>query len=134
MFTWQIPFTELVGKTFEQVLVTDDEIYFINKERIDYKLYHDRECCEAVYIESIDGDIQKHLPQHEVLEARESYNRSNEPPENMNAGDIDSYTWSFYTIRTMRDTFTIRFFGSSNGNYSETAQLVRNEDDMEVPT
>lgn len=117
-----IPFNTLVGKTFDRVLVKDDGIEFISDSGGDsFSLYHEQDCCEHVWIESIDGDLAQFLPGEEILEAYESYNGDSPPP---GYGSVDdSYTWSFYTIRTMLDTFVIRFFGTSNGYYSETATL-----------
>ena len=116
-------FEELEGKIFTDVFVSNDRIYFFANYGFSYALFHDQDCCEHVFIESIDGDIATNLPGKRIIEAREAYNSDNKPPEG--GPHDDSYTWSFYTIRTERDTFTIRFFGSSNGYYGETATLYR---------
>lgn len=118
-------FSTLVGKTFKRVQVKDAEIFFWeDQDGKSYVLDHNQDCCESVYIESIDGDLAEHLPNQEIVEAYEAYNSDDPPPD---AYHDDSHTWSFYVIRTMRDTFTIRFFGTSNGYYSETAELYRHD-------
>ena len=103
----------LNGKTFSKITVDYDTIIFENKNEA-YKLYHPQDCCEIVEIEDIDGDIQRLVGQ-EIIDASERYEEGDD--------DEDGGTWSFYVIRTNLDSVTIRFYGSSNGWYSEVAEL-----------
>lgn len=112
-------FSELVGKTFDRVFQKgEDEIFFLSKQGASYLLTHLQDCCEYVYVEDIVGPDINGLSDKKILSADESYNSGEE-------GRWESYTWSFYTIRTVEDTWTIRFYGSSNGYYSEAGQLLR---------
>lgn len=110
----------LIGVTVKAVRVTYDQVQMLGTDGTMYMLAHDQDCCEEVSIESIDNDISL-LEGQTILEAYESTNSDN-PPDGYNPY-TDSYTWTFFHIRTQRDSFTIRFFGSSNGYYSETADL-----------
>lgn len=110
----------LIGVTVKTVRVTDDQVQMLGTDGTMYMLAHDQDCCEDVFIESIDNDISL-LEGQTILEAYESAN-SDDPPVGAR-GYSDSYTWTFFHVRTQRDSFTIRFFGSSNGYYSETADL-----------
>jgi hypothetical protein len=114
----------LKGRTIERVSVSpaNDEIVFVTTDGKRFRMYHEQDCCEHVEIEDITGDIQSLIGQ-EVLEAYESSN-SDEPP----AYESDeSYTWTFYRLRTARETVVIRWYGVSNGFYSESVSFV--EDD-----
>lgn len=114
-----VDFDELEGKTFDKVTVDYDYIAFKSTDGDSYILKHLQDCCEHVYIESIDGDIEKDLPGQKILQAYKAVS-SDDPPDK---AYYESYTWTFFVIRTNLDTFTIRFFGSSNGYYSEDADL-----------
>jgi hypothetical protein len=110
----------LKGRTIEQVVISlaDEEIVFVTTDGKRFRMYHEQGCCESVYIEDIAGDIQSLIGQ-EVLEAYESSN-SSDPPAN----DDDYYTWTFYRLRTARETVVIRWYGVSNGYYSESVSFV----------
>lgn len=81
----------------------------------------EQHCCESVAIEDIDGDIQRLVGQRiAVAECRES---GDDPPDATYIGE--SFTWTFYVLRTNLDSVTIRWFGTSNGYYSEHVSFRR---------
>jgi hypothetical protein len=119
-----IQFEGLKGKTFSSVERTgdaydgNDGIIFTEKDTgHKYVLSHSQDCCENVYIEDIVGDLQDLVGERIDL-ANESFNSGNDDD-----GWGGSHTWSFYNIATIKGYVTIRFFGSSNGYYSESASL-----------
>lgn len=108
---------DLIGKTFTEVREANDGVQFIG-ENGSYSLHHQQSCCESVYLEDVCGDLSD-LEGTPILDAAEVSN-GDEPP--LNKYD-ESYTWTFYRLSTIKGTVTLRFYGSSNGYYSESVDL-----------
>lgn len=113
-------FSDLVGKTLVEVIEESDKITFKTNEGEAYKLYHQQDCCEYVTVDDITGDI-KDLIGSPILKAEESVN--NELPAKSNHDE--SYTWTFYQLATINGYVTIRWYGTSNGYYSERVEFVK---------
>ncbi len=115
MTDYQKEFKDLKGLTILKIEGGKDQefIDFYTKDFMIH-MHHSQDCCESVYIEDIVGDLND-LLNIEIVEAYENY----EAGESQEYGD--SSTWTFYRISTIKGTVTIRWFGSSNGYYSETA-------------
>lgn len=113
---------DLIGKTLTkvEVLTDDDEIVFITNEGKRYKLYHKQECCESVTIEDIVGDLSD-LVGEPILVADEVINQTNLDDETK---DKDWFTWTFYKFATRKGYVDIRWYGESNGYYSESVDFV----------
>lgn len=112
-------FEELKGKTLTSITggVGDDVMAFTADDGKQYELYHCQDCCESVSIEDISGDLSDIIGSP-ILLAEEV--TSNENPENMKFERYqDSFTWTFYKLATIKGNVTIRWYGSSNGYYSE---------------
>ena len=114
------PMNVFVGMTFSDVVVDNDEnrIYFQTECGRFFRMYHEQDCCEHVYIESIVGDIQD-LIGSPILRAEES--------SNSNENSDGSATWTFYKFATRKGYVDIRWYGESNGYYSESAYIVETE-------
>lgn len=119
-----IPFSELLGKTIKQVDVSTDkdEITFVTIEDETYRMYHSQDCCESVYVDDIVGDI-KDLIGYPILLAEEA--TSNENPEGVNIEYQESFTWTYYKLATIKGYVDIKWYGASNGYYSESVSFVR---------
>lgn len=66
-----------------------------------------------------------------LLMAEEILNDNCVDPEGVKSTEYgDSWTWTFYKLATIKGSVTIRWYGSSNGYYSESVSFVRwnNED------
>lgn len=113
--------SDLVGRTMKEVKqVGSDELHMICDEGT-FKFYHLQDCCEGVEIESIVGDLSD-LVGHPILMAEES--TSDSTPEGFNHDyEPESQTWTFYKFATIKGYVDIRWFGSSNGYYSESVDL-----------
>lgn len=99
-----------------------DEVFWEFTDGTKYRMYHERNCCESVGLESGWEDLQVLIGQ-EILSAEEKTNSED------TFGKIeypDSFTWTFYTIRTLKDTITLTWLGESNGYCSEDVCIVKN--------
>ena len=92
-------------------------INFDNNEFI--QIYHAQDCCEDVWLEDISGDTNlEGAIFYEIIE--KECNK-----DALNKGD-DSFTWAFYTIRTSKGYLDLRWYGTSNGYYSENIDFLIN--------
>jgi hypothetical protein len=114
--------SDLLGKTLTSVIADSDEITFVTSEGTTYKMYHAQDCCEHVYIDSIVGDLQD-LVGHPILLAEEVTSEDYQAGQEKSDWD-GSFTWTFYKFATIKGYVDIRWFGSSNGYYSESVDFV----------
>ena len=113
-------FDELVGKKFKRVMCRGtSELVFEREDGCSFRFLHYQCCCETVKIESIEGDLGD-LEGSIILKA-EQIDDGQAPP--LYGTDYDSYTWSFYKFATAKGSVTVRWYGSSNGYYSETVDF-----------
>lgn len=113
----------LKGKILKDIKIEGAEnIFFIDEDDIEYEMFHYYDCCENVYIEDICGDINN-LIGSEIIMAEEVINKDLSP---LNKFD-ESYTWTFYKFATVKGYVTIRWYGESNGNYSERVDFIIND-------
>lgn len=113
-------FSDLYGRVLVDIH-NDEEV--LRMKLIDgtiCELYHEQDCCEYVRIESINGDLRGILGDPIIVATEE---QSGENPPDVDLKEIapyqDSYTWTTYTLGTANCTVTIRWYGESNGYYSE---------------
>jgi hypothetical protein len=121
-----IDITELLGKTLIEINVDNDqdEIVFICDNGDKYKMYHEEDCCESVVIDDINGDLDDliGLP---ILIA-EVYTNENENPIDFTDTEYqESFTWTFYKLATIKGFVDIRWYGQSNGYYSESVDFIK---------
>lgn len=116
-------FSELIGKVLDRVEVdrSGNEIHFYTSAGR-FTLFHEQDCCESVYIEDVTGDLEA-LAGTLITDAREDTNRDL-PSKNEFA---NSYRWTFYNLTTLGGSATFRWYGTSNGYYSERVNFIREE-------
>lgn len=118
----RVDFSELRLKTLVKIngAVGDDSIEFETDTGEKYILYHRQDCCESVTVDDICGDLNDLIGSPLVI-AEESTN-DDEPKKD----DYDySYTWTFYRLATIKGYVTIKWYGTSNGYYSESVDFVK---------
>lgn len=124
----QTDFNLLSGQTIKSIdgLKRGSEEVIFTTDKGKYKMYHEQDCCESVYVEDICGDIEDiiGLP---IVEADEVVY------VNINPYDYDikeqdpygSFTWTFYKLSTIKGSITLRWYGESNGYYSEKVSFEK---------
>jgi len=99
----------------------DNVLIFTTDTNEKYKAFHDQDCCEAVEIYDIEGNLNDLIGS--PLTQAEEYSNSDDPPSN---DDLDrSWTWTFYKFATIKGYVTIRWLGESNGYYSESIDFIK---------
>lgn len=118
-------YTELIGKTvFDITNINDEELIISLDTGEKYKFYHRQDCCESVGIEDIVGDLND-LIGSPILIAEEVIH-VDENPEGVTVPEWqDAYTWTFYKFATIKGAVTIRWYGESNGYYSESVDFCK---------
>ena len=126
--------SELVGKTVVSIDKKDDELIFICATGEKYKMYHSQDCCESVTIEDICGDLDD-LIGTPILKAKEVTNyeptSEEDKQKTKEADEYGSCTWTFYMFATMKGYVDIRWYGESNGFYSESVDFHKADENGE---
>ena len=115
----------LKDRVLKSVEVDGAEILFTTADGETYRMFHSQDCCESVYIESIVGDLQD-LVGEPILRAEESEDLF-DLIKNLDKQEDDegSHTWTFYKFATRKGYVDIRWYGTSNGYYSEGVDFVK---------
>lgn len=123
-------FEDLLGKTItniEGLEEGNENVLFECSDGTRYEMYHEQDCCETVWIEDVCGDANC-LLNTPITMAEDISNLCEDRP----LGDpkwVDSYTWTWYKLATVKGYVTIRWYGTSNGYYSEGVDFVRIPDE-----
>jgi len=115
-------FEDLKGKTLKEIINSGDEIKFICDDGTIYRSYHSQSCCESVTVEDIIGDFADIIGSP-ILLAEEV--ESDKNPDGITKEYQDSFTWTFYKLSTILGSVTIRWYGESNGYYSESVSFTK---------
>ena len=118
-------FSDLKGKIIVEISglkPESEEIYFKTSDGKQYIMYGDEpKCCAHVSVDDVIGDVED-LLNTPILQAEVSTRHSREDED-------DSYTWTFYKLATIKGYVTIKWYGSSNGYYSEEVSFKEYEEE-----
>ena len=119
-------FDELTGKLLLATLVDQntDDIVFITLDGRAYHMHHPQDCCETVTIDDICGELDW-LQEAQVIRAEERSHCGTTHDRPDSTDDDGSQTWTFYELVTTKGAVTIRWYGTSNGYYSESVCFTR---------
>ncbi len=113
----------LKGKILTKVQnIENREIIFYTEDGEEIKMYHEQDCCEDVFLEDICGEWEDIIGE-EIVSAYETTNRDDFPPLDK---EDESYLWTFYHITTFSGAVSLRWYGTSNGYYSESVSIEKN--------
>jgi len=122
--TKSLRFKDLKGKTLSSIVgkIGDSEVIFTENNGRMYKLYNKEghENDVSITIDDVIGNFDD-IIKAPILFAEESSNST-----------TSCQTWTFYKLSTIKGNVTIKWFGESNGYYSETtdfAEFIRMKND-----
>lgn len=111
----------MLGLTITDIRqVGENEIFFTTSCGRLFKMYHEQNCCESVTIEDVAGDYSDLLDLPLLMSEDISNDDSGYVPDDTRA---ESETWTFYKFGTKKGCVTLRWYGSSNGYYSESVNF-----------
>lgn len=155
MWEWDerdnVDFSELKGKTIAEIeglKEGSEEVFFTCTDGSKYRMIYHHDCCAGCSIEELIGCDVQDLIGHEVLMAEEvssqepdeakiaerkaKYDQETDKeywygPSPDNGWKDESETWTFYKLATIKGSMTIRWYGSSNGYYSESPSFEKSK-------
>lgn len=129
---------ELKGKVLTDIENREnEELIFTCEDGSMYKMYHEQDCCEGVSIDDICGDLND-LLNDPILLAEEVVSEEHTDEQKIEIekekadceakGETyynyeESFTWTFYKLSTIKANVTIKWYGESNGYYSESVDF-----------
>lgn len=115
-------YDEVIGKTIESYEKGqfndnndgDDYLLFKFTDGTSLLFYHEQDCCEFVFIDDICGDLDDLVGSPLVTcECVQNF-------DNVREAEYDDYwTWTFYHFATEKGRVDVKWYGTSNGYYSE---------------
>ncbi len=149
-YSWgsQREFEVLKGLTLTSIerVGGNEGLIFRTTDGREFHMLHQQDCCEGVTLEDVTGNfddlIGNPITMAEVVTYGggddgnwESPKRVGEWPEDVPELEYtpESYTWTFYKLATVKGYVTLRWFGESNGYYSESVdfyELTENDSDI----
>lgn len=117
---------DMVGLTMKRITgatVGSEEIRFRTTCGREFVFWYEHDCCATCSVEDIAGDIDDLVGSPLVMaEEVASLDGFDEEAGKSDYGD-ESFTWTFYKFATVKGYVTLRWYGSSNGYYSESVSF-----------
>jgi hypothetical protein len=143
MTTTKADFSDLLGRTFvsverlpsnaatfprpepwsvgAQTFDSTDTIVFTEADGSRFVMGYEADCCASCEIVDLNGNLADLVGVPIALADESSSEPDGWKPDEYD----DSYTWTFYRLATCKGHVDIRWFGSSNGYYSESVSFYR---------
>ncbi len=112
------------GRTLTDIEIDEAnaEITLTDSKGRRYLMSHHQDCCELVQIHDLSGDFEAILNRPLTIAREET---SNTHPPDVPGDSYESFTWTVYEFGNADALLRIRWFGTSNGYYSESVQIDR---------
>lgn len=129
MYGKRVGLRTLIGCTLSDIDGMEegnDHIRFTLTDGRRFEMYHEQCCREDVYIADVCGSVQNLIGSPLTMaEDASSENADDAAPEGWQPDKhTDSYTWTFYKFATVKGYVTLRWYGTSNGCYSERVDCI----------
>ncbi|HGY9636215.1 hypothetical protein RDI61_01600 [Pseudomonas plecoglossicida] len=120
-----LAFDQLLGITLSEILEAEKgsgRIILLTACGRTFSMHHYDLCSEEVSLDDVEGDISDIVGSPITLAAKTT---SPDTPEDAQDRLTQlSQTWTFYRIGTAKGLVVLRWFGESNGYYSEEVDFV----------
>jgi len=135
----EVSVDEMKGHAFSRIEVDADDrsvTFYGMKDQPLFRMEHIQDCCESVYLAEVIGNWDD-LIGTPVFVA-ECVSNHAKPRDNLTMDDdkyweeVDSETWTFYKFSTIKGSVTLRWYGTSNGYYSEGVSIIPWSEDEEA--
>jgi hypothetical protein len=120
-----VPFETLTGKTISEIVgleIGSERVTIICDDGYKIQMSYYADCCASCSVEDICGNA-KDLIGKPLVMAEEVVSSKN--PPGVKKEYQNSFTWSFYKLATNKGSVTIRWYGESNGYYSESVTVEK---------
>lgn len=112
---------EVIGKKIISVTggkPGDDTFTMVFDDGSGITFYHEQSCCESVEIDDVNGNVKDMVGQI-LLKC----NFTTSINEGSRSDWDDSWTWTFYHFATKNGYVDMKWYGTSNGYYSERVDV-----------
>lgn len=124
------PVAQLIGLTLNRIegcLPDSDEVTFYSECGQQFRMYHEQDCCESVFLNDVEGDVSDLIGTPIVV--AETVSDAGQQALNLliplpdKGGDCEQ--WTFYRLATTKGWVVLRWYGDSNGYYSTDVTFER---------
>lgn len=110
----------LLGKTLTSITKSgNDALLFCTSTGEKYTMTHIQVCCESVVLDEVWGDLDDLVGEPLLLAEEVSSTLKALMDPGPKYEYTESYTWTFYKFATRKGYVDLRWYGTSNGYYSE---------------
>ncbi len=96
---WRVDKNALIGETFQNVLIEDDQVIFLTADKEKYVLCHRQTCCEKVKLQEVKGDLNTLIDSKIIKIETETY--KNRQEYQTRHEELRKNYWTTFTLTTL---------------------------------